>query len=78
MPSIELKVTSASGVDAGDSQGPQGAGPLLRGNGDIDYLCGNCGFVIASGLSATQRVPFDSTTCPACGARNEFPADLRA
>jgi ribosomal protein S27AE len=78
MPSIELKVTSASAVDSDAGQAQQGAGPLLRGNGDIDYLCGNCGFVIASGLSATQRVPFDSTTCPACGATNEFPADLRA
>lgn len=74
MPSIELKVTSASAVDTGASQAPQGAGPLLRGNGDIDYLCGNCGFVIGSGMSATQRVPFDSATCPACGATNELPA----
>jgi hypothetical protein len=78
MPTIELKVTSAPGADAGVSQPPHGAGPLFRGNGGTDYLCGNCGFVIASGMSAAQRVPFDSTTCPACGATNELPASLGA
>lgn len=78
MPTIELKVTSASAVETGGNPPPHGAGPLFRGNGDTDYLCGNCGFVIASAMSAAQRVPFDSTTCPACGATNELPAGLRA
>jgi hypothetical protein len=77
MPTVELKVTSANTPDTGGSSTPQGAGPLFRGNGDTDYLCGNCGFVIASGMSATQRVPFDSATCPACGATNELPVGLR-
>jgi hypothetical protein len=76
MPSISLKVTRAPpdqpGTAASDS-----SKPLLRGTGDTDYLCGNCGAVIASGIGPTQRVPFDSATCAACGAENEFPASLR-
>jgi hypothetical protein len=55
----------------------QSAGPLLRGTGDTDYLCGNCGFVIASGMGPKQFVPVDSATCSACGAENEFPPELR-
>jgi ribosomal protein S27AE len=77
MPTIELKVTSAPAGDTVGNHPPQGAGPLFRANGDIDYLCGNCGFVIASGISSAQRVPFDNATCPACGARNELPPGLR-
>ena len=82
MPTIELKVISAPAADRGVSeaspQTAQGAGPLFRGNGDVDYLCGSCGFVVASGMSPEQRVPFGSSTCPACGATNEFPAELGA
>jgi hypothetical protein len=32
--------------------------------------------VIAAGLGPTQRVPFASTTCSACGAEIEFPPSL--
>ena len=78
MPTIGLKVTSASTADADRNWPSHGTGPLFKGNGDIDYLCGNCGFVIASGMSPTQRVPFDSVACSACGATNELPAGLRA
>jgi len=51
---------------------------LFRGNGDIDYLCGSCGFVIVAGFGPRQHVIVDGTMCPACGATNEFPAELRA
>jgi hypothetical protein len=77
MPTIELKVTSAPVADTSGCQAPQGAAPLFRGTGNTDYLCGNCGFVIASEMSPAQRVPFDSTTCPACGETNELPIGLR-
>jgi len=43
----------------------------------VKRLCGNCGAVIALGMGPTQRVPFDSTTCSACGAENQFPPSLR-
>jgi ribosomal protein S27AE len=51
---------------------------LFRGNGDIDYLCGNCGFTIASGMAPAQRVMLDRAACSACGATNEFPPELRS
>jgi hypothetical protein len=56
MPTIVLKITYAP---TGDSNGQvsQSAEPLLRGIGDTDYLCGNFGFVIASGMGPKQHVP---------------------
>jgi hypothetical protein len=76
MPAISLKVKQAPSGDV-DPSVAAAAKPLFRGNGDTDYLCGNCGAIIALGMAAAQRVPFDSTTCSACGAENEFPASLR-
>jgi hypothetical protein len=76
VPSISLKVTRAPSEQASDAR-PNPAKPLLSGTGDTDYLCGNCGAVIALGIGPTQRVPFDSATCAACGAQNEFPPSLR-
>jgi hypothetical protein len=52
--------------------------PLFRGTGDTDYLCGNCGSVIAASMGPAQRVIVDTATCSACGAENEFPLHLRA
>jgi hypothetical protein len=77
MPTIVLKLTPAP-LDTNVKQTPQSAGPLLRGTGDTDYVCGNCGFVIASGIGPRQRVMVDIATCSACGAENEFPPDLRS
>ena len=75
MPTIVLNLTDA-GAETAEHE-PDGSGPLFRGNGDIDYVCGNCGFVIASGFSANKHVISDTTACPACGATNEFPPELR-
>ena len=76
MPAISLKVTHPPSGDT-DRVVSDAAKPLFRGTGDTDYLCGNCGAVIALGMGPTQRVPFDSRTCSACGAENEFPRSLR-
>ena len=76
MPAIPLKVTRAPPGDT-DQTAAAAAKPLFRGTGDTDYVCGNCGAVIALGMGPTQRVPFDSTTCAACGAENQFPPSLR-
>ena len=76
MPAITLKVTQAPSGDI-DPAVVAAAKPLFRGTGDTDYLCGHCGAVIALGIGAAQRVPFDSTTCSVCGAQNEFPPSLR-
>jgi hypothetical protein len=77
MPSISLKVTRPPGEGA-DLRAVEPARPLFRGNGDTDYLCGNCGAVIAASMGPRQHVIVDTTTCPACGAENEFPVQLRA
>ena len=77
MPTIVLKMKHAA-TDTVDRQPPRSAGPLLRGTGDTDYLCGNCGFVIAAGMGPKQRVSVDSATCAACGAENELPPELRS
>jgi predicted RNA-binding Zn-ribbon protein involved in translation (DUF1610 family) len=77
MPTIVLKLTRAPS-DTNVQQTLESAGPLLRGTGDTDYLCGNCGFVIASGIGPSQRVMMDIATCSACGAENELPPELRS
>jgi hypothetical protein len=77
MPSIVLNVTDAP-IETEDREPSRSTGPLFRGNGDIDYLCGNCGFVIVAGFSPNQHVIVDTATCSACGAMNEFPPNLRA
>jgi hypothetical protein len=77
MPTICLKVTRPAS-DAADQVPAELAKPLFRGNGDTDYLCGNCGSVIAASMAPTQRVIIDAATCSVCGAENEFPAYLRA
>jgi hypothetical protein len=75
MPAIPLKVTRPPASDAADPV-PGAAKPLFRGTGDTDYVCGNCGAVMAQGMGPTQRVPFGSAVCSACGAENEFPSSL--
>jgi len=77
MPAISLKVRRPPPGGA-DRDKPELDKPLFRGSGDTDYLCGNCGSVIAASMGPTQRVIVDVATCSACGAENEFPAHLRA
>ena len=77
MPTMSLKVTRPSSSAAGHPT-PELGKPLFRGTGDTDYLCGNCGSVIAASMGPTQRVNVDTATCSACGAENEFPPHLRA
>jgi hypothetical protein len=76
MPAIALNVTRLAPGDTG-GVARQAGKPLFRGTGDTDYVCGNCGSVIAASMGPTQRVIVDATTCTACGAENEFPAALR-
>ena len=76
MPTITLAVTQGQGTPAPEEV-PRSAGPLYRGTGDVDYVCGNCGFTIAATMKPGQRVLADRATCRACGAENEFPPELR-
>ena len=57
MPSIVLKLSHAPSHNE-EHEARRGAGPLFRSTGDIDYLCGNCGFVIASGMAPSQLIVF--------------------
>jgi len=77
MPTISLKVTRQPS-DGGDPGAPESGKPLFRGSGDTDYVCGNCGSVIAASMGPTQRVIIDAATCASCRAENEFPPHLRA
>jgi len=77
MPSIPLKVTRPP-ADGAEQRGPEAVKPLFRGSGDTDYVCGNCGSVMAATMAPSQHVIVDVATCSACGAENEFPPDLRA
>jgi hypothetical protein len=70
MPQIKLKVVrDASSPPPWTA--PPGAGPLFTGNGDTDYVCGVCDFIIAARMGAGQRVASIETECPCCGAVNE-------
>ena len=77
MPTVSLKVTHVPS-EAANYAAPDLSKPLFRGTGDTDYVCGNCGSVIAASMGTAQRVIVDANTCSACGAENEFPLHLRA
>lgn len=77
MPTVPLKVTRPGSSTEGH-RSPESVKPLFRGSGDTDYLCGNCGAVIAASMGPTQHVIVETATCSACGAENEFPPHLRA
>jgi hypothetical protein len=74
---MSLKVTRPPSSAADHPRAELGK-PLFRGTGETDYLCGNCGSVIAASMGPAQRVIVDAATCSACGAENEFPPHLRA
>ena len=48
--------------------------PALRGEGDVDYLCGNCGAVIVEAVDhgQLQQLAFK---CPTCVRFSEPPAE---
>lgn len=77
MPIIALRVIRPPG-DGPSLRAADSVTPLFRGSGDTDYQCGNCGAVIAASMGPRQHVIVDTTTCPGCGAENEFPTELRA
>jgi DNA-directed RNA polymerase subunit RPC12/RpoP len=77
MPTMSLKVTHLPS-GAADHPEPELGKPVFRGTGDTDYLCGNCGSMIAASMGPGQHVIIDTTICSTCGAENEFPPDLRA
>jgi len=71
MPDIKLKVIPepAKGTRAiirGDKA------PLLRGEGQFNYLCGKCGTVLLKGIQEGQ-VTGIVLRCAGCGSFNDTP-----
>ena len=46
--------------------------PTLKGEGDLDYTCGNCGTLIAEKVRRGQ-IRNIVVRCPKCKNYNEFP-----
>ena len=76
MTSIVLKVTRAP-AESEDAVPAEPGSPLFRGTGGTDYVCGNCGSVMAAAMGPRQHVTVESASCSGCGAENEFPVELR-
>jgi len=45
--------------------------PAFKGEGDMDYICGNCGALIAENVHRGQ-IRNIVVHCPKCGQYNEF------
>jgi predicted RNA-binding Zn-ribbon protein involved in translation (DUF1610 family) len=48
--------------------------PALRGEGDVDYLCGNCGAVIVEAVDRGQLQQL-AFKCPSCVRYSELPVE---
>ena len=48
------------------------APPIWRGNGDVDYICGNCEVILAEKMNPGQ-IKNLVLQCPTCGKHNKFP-----
>src|SRR5215471_881161 len=66
LPTIPLKVTRPSS-SAADHAAPELGKPLFRGTGDTDYVCGNCGAVIAASMGPAQRAGQKTSFRLICG-----------
>jgi len=49
---------------------PGGNLPFMKGEGDVEYICGNCDEVLVSGVTRDQiaNIVF---VCPVCGLHND-------
>ena len=45
--------------------------PFSSGTGDLNLLCGRCGFVLVAGITSGAEVPAMLIRCPSCGERND-------
>jgi len=46
--------------------------PVFKGEGDVNYICGNCGAILAEKVRQRQ-IRNIVVLCPKCGQYNEFP-----
>jgi NAD(P)-dependent dehydrogenase (short-subunit alcohol dehydrogenase family) len=66
MPQITLVATGCPHPPNSDAK------PLFTGQGDTDYLCGNCDQLIAEKIQKEQIMQL-SVECPACGVCDSLP-----
>lgn len=53
----------------------QGNGPFITGAGEIDYVCGACGTVLAASVNPNQVTNL-VFRCPKCQSYNDTQLDL--
>ena len=46
--------------------------PFSTGTGEVNLLCGRCGFVLVAGTTTDSEVPPMLIRCPSCGERNDL------
>lgn len=46
-------------------------GPIMRGAGTVNYVCGHCQFRLAEGLDRAGQLVNLVLICPRCSAYNE-------
>ena len=46
--------------------------PFSTGSGELDLLCGGCGFVFVARTTDTAARPVMLIRCPACGGYNDL------
>ena len=68
---IKLEVVAGSSEEDRPVREPK-APPLWTGNGDVDYICGNCEAVLAAKMRKGQ-IKNLVLQCPSCGKYNKFP-----
>jgi DNA-directed RNA polymerase subunit RPC12/RpoP len=71
MMKIKLEIVKKSSEEAPPVRESKAA-PFIRGNGDVDYICGNCEAVLAEKMRIGQIKDL-VYQCPTCGKLNKFP-----
>ena len=71
MPQQKLRIIAAPKRGGPWFRDPNAA-PLYSGEGDVDYLCGTCGDVVARSMEP-GRLNGIEVTCRACDSINKFP-----
>lgn len=49
---------------------PPKLAPFMTDGGDVNLLCGNCGFMIAEKLASASQIQAVVISCPRCKAYN--------
>jgi DNA-directed RNA polymerase subunit RPC12/RpoP len=67
---IKLEIVPGGSKENGLPKGPKAA-PILRGKGEVDYICGHCEAVLAEKMELGQIKDL-VLECPTCGKHNKF------